>query len=144
MRRSTRSSTWTLIALLAGCGGSSKGPEPVPVIVRDNTRVLSADGRALLASFDMSTGDLVFSSTTPQLAALNVGNLLASEPTPAAPYGFLRKVVSVTPQGAGLLVATTPGSLREAIVQGDLVADGRLSPANLTGFRVLQPGVVPK
>ncbi len=140
--RSTRLSTWTLIALLAGCGSSSKGPEPVPVIVRDNTRVLSADGRALLASFDMSTGDVVFSGTTPQLAALKVGDLLASEPTPAAPYGFLRKVVSVTPQGAGLALATTPGSLREAIVQGDLAAVGRLSAADLTGFKSLRPGVV--
>jgi hypothetical protein len=142
MRRSFGSSICTLVALLAACADSHKAPEPTPVIVRDNTRVLGADGRALLASFDLSTGALAFSGTTPQLAALKAGDILASEPTPAAPYGLLRKIVSVTPQGAGLALATTPGSLREAIVQGDLAAQGHLSPSDLTAFAPAQPGIL--
>jgi len=143
MHRSTRSVAWGLIALLAGCGSSSKQPEPPSVIIRANTRVLDAAGRSLVSSFDMTTGSLVFSGTTPQLAALKAGDLLASEPTAAAPYGFLRKVISVTPQGGGLSLTTTPGSLREAIVQGDLASEGRLSPTDLTSFEARAPGILP-
>jgi hypothetical protein len=128
---------WILVPLLVGlvaCGGSheSQTPADQQVIVRDNTRVLDSGGRELLASYDGASGMLVFSATTPQLEALAPGDLLVSEPTAAAPYGFLRKVSSVTPQGGGLVVQSIQGSLREAIVQGSLTADGTLAPSDLS------------
>lgn len=115
--------------------------EPEPVIIRDTVRVLDEGERASLASFDPATGRLVFSSATPRLAALTPGDILASEPTPAAPYGFLRKVSSTSALGGGgLEVQTTQGTLREAIIQGSLAGEGTLTPADLMSQQ-LTPGV---
>lgn len=126
------------LAVLAGC--ASEEPEPEPVIISESARVLDAQGRQTLASFDPVGGALVFSTTTPQLAALKAGDILVSEPSAAAPYGLLRKVSSTSPSGSGLVVQTTQGTLKEVILQGNLLAEGILTPADLTSFQPA-PGI---
>lgn len=130
---------WAVLLSFAACSGERQ-PEPEPVIIRDTVRVLDEGERASLASYDPATGQLVFSSSTPRLAALKPGDILATEPTPAAPYGFLRKVSSTSALGGGLAVQTTQGTLREAIIQGSLAGQGTLTPADLASQQ-LAPGV---
>jgi hypothetical protein len=136
---------WTMwlalsLAVLSGCSSDDPEPEPVPVIISENARVLDAQGRQGLASFDPVSGALVFSTLTPQLAALKAGDIIVSEPSAAAPYGLLRKVSSTSPSGSGLLVQTTQGTLKEVILQGELLAEGILTPADLATFQPA-PGV---
>lgn len=139
-----KAARWTLwlplsLAALSACS-SEEDPKPAPVIISENARVLDAQGRQSLASFDPITGALVFSTLTPQLAALQPGDILASEPSAAAPYGLLRKVSSTSPSGSGLVVQTTQGSLKEVILQGELVAEGVLTPKDLVAFEPAPPG----
>lgn len=126
-----------VMAVPAAC--SDEAEEPLEVIIRENTRVMDADARDRLQAYDPATGTLVFAGTTEMLAALQPGDVLASEPTAAAPYGLLRKVTLVTPQGSGLAVDTVQASLREVIVQGELRADLALEPADLRSTKVLNP-----
>jgi hypothetical protein len=146
MGRSRMGAHWALWAALSlaaqsGCSSKEPEPQPEPIVIAENARVLDAQGRQGLSSFDPVGGALVFSTVTPQLAALQPGDIIVSEPSAAAPYGLLRKVSSTSPSGSGLVVQTTQGTLKEVILQGTLHAQGTLSPVDLEAFESA-PGVV--
>ena len=71
-------------------------------------------------------GTLRFSRSTALLAALKLDDVLVSEPSAAAPSGFLRKVKSIRLDGSGVVLETTQASLTDVITQGDLSAETEL------------------
>lgn len=52
------------------------------------------------------------------VSGLTKGTILASAPTPTAPYGLLRRVTSVETVGGQVLVETAPASLQDALRTG--------------------------
>jgi hypothetical protein len=127
------------ISVIAGCGpgsGQPPGappppPPPPPVVLMPNTKVVDEASRASLEAFDPSTGQLSFAQLSPIVARLSPGDVLASEPSKAAPHGFLRKVVSVKTQGANTIVESVPARLDEAIKSGALKTTITLTPAQI-------------
>jgi hypothetical protein len=113
----------------------------------DRLTVLDAGARAALSSSTPSS--LTFTPSPPQLATLQVGDVLASEPSPNAPSGFLRKVDGITPIPGGVAVTTSDAALDDALIFGDLsdqltltAADlqSPAAPANTTGGATAEAG----
>ncbi len=104
---------------------------PKEALVPETTKVSDAETRAALSSFDLASGTLRFSRSTSVLATLRAGDVLVSEPSTAAPNGYLRKVTSVRIEGIQTVVETTQASLTDAIHEGVLDATGDLMPEDL-------------
>ena len=128
----------TLFALLTACGLS---PTPPSSGANVHTRVLDASSRALLTSYDPASGTLTFAAGSPAIAALTPGDIVASEPSTAAPYGYLRKVTSVN-AGAGVVkLETEQATLEDAVDTGTLNASREITDADLSGPIETMPGV---
>ncbi len=131
-----------LATLLAACGtGAPPLPAESPVIVPDTTKVLSDTSRASLQGYDPTTGALTFGPQA-DFGTLAAGDVLVTQPLPPlAPYGFLRKVVSVATVGQDTVIQTVPAKLTEAIYQGNFQLKQALTPVMLSGFTPLTQGV---
>lgn len=108
-----------LALLLAACGTAPPGtppPDDVPVVLADETLVLDEALRAALSSADLGTGELRFDGLAAD--AFQVGQVLASEPSEAAPMGLLRRVREVRAEGDTLVLETDVAALDDALVSG--------------------------
>ena len=135
----------TLLAVvLAACSGPPFTPDPAPppaVIIPDTTKVADASARASLKTYDSASGVLRFSGSGPVLAKLKSGDVLVSEPSNAAPSGYLRKVTGVRQDGGDTVLDTTQARLDEAITEGELHADFQLSGDDMLRTEGLPEGV---
>lgn len=109
------------------------------VVIPDTTKVADEVTRNALSAYDPITGRMVFSPRTPLLNSLNHGDVLVSEPSTAAPNGYLRKVVAINRVNGGFVLETTQAKLNEAIYQGTLNATGELLPNDGTQPPVPSP-----
>lgn len=100
------------------------------VIIPDTTKITDELTRNALLSYDKTTGRMTFSTETALLKTLNVNDVMASEPGPGAPYGYLRKVVSKRKDRGQLVLETVQAKLTEAITKGSLIASGKIVPSN--------------
>jgi len=129
-----------LLGLLVACGGQ-KLPDARPIIIPPTTKVMDAATRAALTAYTPATGTLRFSQSTPALAALKPDDVLVSEPSAAAPDGYLRKVKAIRQEGNEVVLETTQANLTDAISQGDLTAQYDLQPTDLRPARVFVRGL---
>lgn len=132
-----------LLALfLAACGGQ-KPPDPnyLPPIIPPTTKVTDAATRTALTAYDPASGTLRFSQNTPTLANLKPDDVLVSEPSSAAPDGYLRKVKAIRQEGNGVVLETIQANLTDAISQGSLQAQGDLQASDLRSAKALVPGL---
>ena len=145
MKKKLRNSlTLLLLVLLTACGGNQQpgpdtpdpnAPDPGAVVLLEVTEVVDQTTRDKLVSFD--GGTLRFSETTPQLARISKGSVLVSEPSGAAPFGYLRRVRAVRQEAGTVVVETEHASLDEAIAQGSLSVTLPLTPNELASSQVL-------
>lgn len=134
MSRAIRLALAAALALLLAACGATPPPDGVSAVLADATVVLDETQRSALQSADLDTGQLRFSG----LAAhtFEVGHVLASEPTDAAPRGLLRRVVAVSDEGDTIVLDTVVAALDEALVSGrvqyqaELRADDVVEVAN--------------
>ncbi|MDW8426693.1 MAG: hypothetical protein RMK51_12230 [Meiothermus sp.] len=140
---------------LAACGGS--GPQRPEPKLRPEARVLSAESRGALSSFTLTNAPacldytspnrplcratLTFSADNPQLQQLAVGQVLVSEPTPAAPFGLLQRVKSISRSGNTLTVETEEANLGAVFEQGEFELEKTLAPSDLRSARALAQSV---
>jgi hypothetical protein len=110
-------------------------------VVSEAARVSDADTRAALSAYDPGAGRLRFSRSTALLAALKLDDVLVSEPSAAAPSGFLRKVKAIRSEGSEVVLETTQASLTDVITQGDLSAETQLGLDDLPDVKTLAPGI---
>jgi hypothetical protein len=131
---------------LTACGGDSGGgttpvPDPAATIIPATTKVTDADTRAALSAYDRATGLLRFRQSTPTLTALKPGDVLVSEPSAAAPDGYLRRVTAIRSEGGETVLDTTQAAITDAVSQGVLDAHMDLKPANIQRTDVFVQGV---
>lgn len=107
-----------------------------PPIIPATTNVLT--GQQLVAT--SPNGELSFAAMTPQLAAVAPGEVVVAEPSPAAPYGYLRRVTAVNATANSVILSTQPATLEDAIEQGAFWVEKTLRPSDVTD-QVLAPGV---
>ena len=116
--------------------------------IKPETRVVDDLSRGLLKSYKVLSGELGqtrvlelrFSGSTPFLSRLQAGNVLVSEQTPAAPYGYLIKVTSSTQQAGETVVLGEDAKLTDAVAQGEISFDQALKPDKLVSTQALTPG----
>lgn len=143
-----------LALLLVACGGPPSRIEPK---VDPDTRVLGPESRASLSGFTLNNAPacldytnpnrplcqatLTFSADNPQLQALEVGQVLVSEPSPAAPYGLLQKVKGISRVGNTVTVQTEEADPGEALEEGEAEFQKTLTPSDLQSAQALAQSV---
>jgi hypothetical protein len=120
-----------LLVSPVGCGGGTAKSVDVTagVVVPPTTHVSDPDTRDALVAYDPQGGSLRFARQTPTLAAARVGHVLVSEPSAAAPAGYLRRITAIRQMGAGgeVILETTQAKLTDAIERGALHARADLT-----------------
>ncbi len=131
------------LTLLVACGSPLPPDEDephYPAVANADTRVLDATARASLQAYDPDSGALVFAGT--DLPALAAGNVVVSEPTPAAPYGILRRVTDVDDSVPGQLTLQTElASLDMALESGSLYESFAMQPDDIANVEYLVDGL---
>jgi len=112
----------------------------LPTIIPDTTQVLTEDTTQQLVSVSEDGATFVFSEMTPELADLEIGNVIVGNVSDAAPHGFLRRVADVVEDAEQVTVTTTPATLEDAIEQGSASFSKQFSPADIQSMTAL-PGV---
>lgn len=101
------------------------------VIIPHTTKVSDETTRNALISFNIATGRMLFFTETPILRDLNIGDVLVSEPSDAAPYGYLRKVTSIRRDRTQIVLETVQAKINQAVSKGTLKAAGELLPRDV-------------
>jgi len=101
-----------------------------PTVISPDANPLSASTTQYLEVLS-STGTFTFTRSTPELETLVPGDVIASQPTTAAPDGFLRKVSGITTVEGQVVVDTQPATLEDAIIQGTLQVNQNLTPSDV-------------
>jgi hypothetical protein len=136
-----------LLGTLVACPttpAATATPTQEPVgdpIIPITTKVADTITRTSLQAYDSKSGQMRFSTDSPVLQNLAVGDVLASEVSKYAPYGYLRKISSIKRENGEVILETTQASLEEAISHGDIDANFDLKPENLISAKALTPGV---
>ncbi len=108
----------------------ARNAQVVVPVIPETTNVLSTATTQYLSGVS-SSGIFTFTQTTPELGVITAGEIIVGDPTTAAPNGFLRKVISVTPSGSGVIMDTQQATLEEAMQQGNLQISRMLTPADV-------------
>jgi hypothetical protein len=97
--------------------------------IPDTTKVLSPATLRYLVAVDGA--DYVFSQVTPELAALQAGDIIVGEATSAVPNGFLREVKGVWQRNGQVVVETGGANITDAVDSGSVQVSHRLTPAGV-------------
>ncbi len=124
-------------------------PEPQPqpeIIIPETTKVLDESSLAELDLVDTSTFTFRFKKATTLLSSLNINDVLVAGISDDLPYGCIRKITMISPDGPALVVETTQATLPEAITKGSIEFENQglkfseVAQNNLKdGIKLLQP-----
>ena len=115
------------IVLVWSCKKNESEPHPGDTIISEATLIIDTMINHK-ANVVVETSRLIFSQTTQETEKIKVGNILASAPSSDAPFGYLRKVKSISNQSGQLVIETEPAKLEEAIKQCDVEFEYQYSP----------------
>lgn len=104
---------------------------PLTLIIPETTKVLTEQTTQYLGSVSEDGIVFTYSQTTPELDALEVGDVMVADVSAAAPYGFLRRVLNVTRSGGQVVVTTGDATLEDAIEQGSFQLSVQLTPDDI-------------
>ena len=110
-------------------------------VIPAKTKVADVAARLQVLNASIDDSSVRFAQVTPYTQSLNPGDVIVSEPSQNAPYGFLRKVESVMQDGTQVLVRTKAATLAESIDVADLSEERTLTGADTKGFTPLAEGV---
>lgn len=105
----------------------------VPTVIPDTTEVLPETTTQYLSGISGDGAVFTFTQSTADLNALASGDVMVSDATANAPYGFLRKVTSVSSAGGQVIVTTEAATLEDAIESGEAHISGVLTPGDIQG-----------
>jgi formylglycine-generating enzyme required for sulfatase activity len=100
----------------------------VAPVIPDTTEVLPPETTQYLTSISGDGAVYTFTQSTPELAALAPGDIMVSDVTANAPYGFLRTVTSVSSRGGQVIIQTIGATLEDAIESGEIHLSRVLTP----------------
>ncbi len=136
------------LVVVVSCKKDNQDPEPQPepnqeVVVAENTKVIDLQTRTLITGIDTSDFSITFNGSNSITERLQVGDILVDSASDQAPYGYLRKIVSISNNKDGqTVVATEMATLTEAVNKGSIdFSTGSLSMANIESYQ-LADGVV--
>jgi hypothetical protein len=104
-----------------------------PPVIPDTTQVLTQATTQYLSSISGDGAVFTFTQSTPALADLAPGDVIVGDATVETPYGFLRKVTSVSSVGGQVVVETEAATLEDAIESGEAHISRVLTPGDIQG-----------
>lgn len=107
------------------------------VVIPDTTVVVPISTTQHLEKIS-GEGTFTFSQWTPELEALDPGDVMVGDVSPAAPDGFLRKVKSVDELCDKIVVTTELATLEEAIQTASIHASQALTPDRVMGVQSVE------
>ena len=112
----------------------------LPTVISNSAEIISSETNQYLDA-TLSDGTIfTFSQSTPELQSLEVGEIMVSDVTVAAPAGYLRKVTEITNSGEAIIINTEPALLEEIVEDGSVYLSQVLDPADVASMSNL-PGV---
>jgi hypothetical protein len=145
MNKAIGSSVVCALGLMVAC---SSGADPAPAAFNNDVTVADAvvvadDGFAADARVSADHVDIGTAGHEAGLANLHPGSILVSRRSfthpDLNPYGFIRRVVSVTTNGGDTVVTTTPATLADAIVKGSFDAVPTPEPDTVLTMQSIHP-----
>lgn len=110
-------------------------PEP---IIPETTKPLDETTTQYLTSISEDGTEYTFSQSTSALDDLEPGDVMAGDPSTTAPYGFLRKVTTVSSTGGQVVIHTEDATLEDAIQAGAVHVNKTLTPNDIMEGAQLQ------
>lgn len=107
-------------------------------IIPETTQPLTEETTQHLVSVSPDGAVFTFSELTPELAALDVGDVMVGGVSAAAPYGFLRAATAISPEAGQVRVQTEQATLEDAFEQVAFSLSRRLTPADIQGSYMAQ------
>ncbi|AMV73593.1 hypothetical protein JCM30471_20100 [Desulfuromonas carbonis] len=132
---------------VAGCGGGGGssagdgGSGGLSPVIPATTKLLDSATLAELSAAAADGSTLTFAAATPQLQALQSGDVLVVPATALTPDGLLRKVVSVSQASGSVVVATEQAHLTDAIEQGQIDFSEPLTMADIEETSFIHDGI---
>jgi hypothetical protein len=114
---------------------------PIPTVVAANTKVTDPASRLSLDAFDPDSGTMEFTASNAFLAALEVGDVLVSEPTAVAPEGFLRRITAIKNEAGRVILETVQAGLDEAFIQMSINEDYTPDTIDLQNLVLFHDGI---
>ena len=99
-----------------------------PPVIPDTTEVLTDTTTQFLSSVSGDGAVFTFTQSTPPLDGLTSGEVIVGGVGAQTPYGFLRKVTSISSSGGQVVVETQAAALEEAIESGTAQISHVLTP----------------
>lgn len=132
------------ILFTAGCKKETPeqpGPDPTPtgdVIVAENTRIIDQQTRSIITSIDTVNYTITVTGNSDIISNLKVGDILVDSASAQAPYGYLRKVTSISNNKDGeVVIVTGMATLTEAVNKGSIDFNtGKLSMAHVESYQL--------
>lgn len=115
---------------------------PLAPIIPDSTVVLGEETMQQLETAAADLSLLTFAQMTPELAAVQSGDIIVSGPSQPLPFGFLRRVTAVSQAGGEVAVQTEPATLTEAVQQGQIGWSRSFSAADVISVQAREGVVV--
>jgi photosystem II stability/assembly factor-like uncharacterized protein len=130
-----------LLALISCKKESPSEPEQIvsgeDIVISETAKPIDDELRNNLGSFDST---FVFSIPSSLVVSKNlkVNDVLIDKPGSGAPYGFLRKIISISSDGTQSTVATSQATLKDVIKQGKInVENVQLGKQNLVSIKLI-------
>lgn len=115
------------------------GQPPDPdTIIPETTKVLTDESNDYLDEIS-GDGTFTFSQITPELAQLETGDVMVSDVSDIAPYGYLRRVEDIQTAGDQMIIQTSAATLEEAIERGRVSISEPLSPYTIMRLPASDP-----
>lgn len=128
-----------IIAIASGGGGGGINAPTIQYqpIIPPTTKVLSP---ATTQNLTISQDGVVYTffQSTAELQTVQVGDIIVSDAIPQAQDGFLRQVTNVTTSSGQVVVQTAPAMLSQAIQQGTVHIEQRLTSADIRASSQLE------
>ena len=105
--------------------------EHTPVVMKENTKVLSTATTQHLVDLSADGQTYTFSEMTSELTTVSAGDIILGEPSPLAPYGFLRKVIAANTVDGHYVLETAEASLLDAVQSASVTLEQTLTPADV-------------
>ena len=118
----------------------SRDYEYLPPIIADTTIVLTTQSTSKISSISENGSIFTFAMMTPELEQVDVGDVIISGISIAAPYGFMRKVTHKQNQGNGLILTTEQATIEDAFKQVFVDIQQTLSSEDIQSF-INIPGI---
>ena len=123
------------LLLLVGCNCDDDPvcPDPTPdsFTPHESTIIIPIEAADVVLAYDSGSGNMSLDETSEYGHGVSIGSILIGQNDEIVPDGFLRKVISITPNKGILSLETVPALLTEAFEQMDISGSHQLRPSQI-------------